>query len=351
MKRDLNSLETLFPGRTPAEQMVWLLRLRILISAVSTAARLGLADVLTDAEMSAEELAKKTNSNAAATFRLLRALASVGIFEEVSPRRFRHTPLSETLRANGPDALREFAMMYSAPWFAPALDGLEYSIRTGEPCLTRALGQPGYEWLKEHPEEGVIANRAMQLYSDVIEEPVVGQLDLPTVGTVVDVGGGNGAFLAAVLDRHPGLKGIVAELPQVVAQARDFLAARGLNQRCGVVPTDMFESVPAGADVYLFKRVLHNWRAEKVITVLQHCRRAMTANGKLIIIEGVIPNNGRRLFTALGDIQQLGLNGAGDRTEDEFRDLLRASGFAVTQIDRPTDFVAIVYAHPTNSPT
>ncbi len=346
MTQQQNILETLFLDRTPAEQMVWLLRLRILISAVSAAARIGLPDAISDEALSADDIAKATNSDAQATFRLLRALASIGIFEEISPRRFGHTPLSLTLRTSGPSALREFAMMYSAAWFAPALDGLEYSVRTGESCLARSLGKPGYEWLKEHPEESIIANRAMQLYSDVIEAPCVDHLDLPSEGTVVDIGGGNGAFLAGVLENYPRLHGIVAELPQVVEQARDYLAQRGLENCCRVVPIDMFAGVPAGGDVYLFKRVLHNWRSDKVVTVLQHCRRAMAPNGKLVVIEGVIPNEGPRLFTTLGDIQQLGLNGAGDRTENEFRDLCHAGGFTVTRIDRPSDFVTIIYARP-----
>lgn len=393
-------LETLFQQRPAAEQMLWLLRLRILAGAVAAAARVGVADALGDEPRSVEALAEATGTQHVPLYRLLRALASAGIFAETGPQTFAHTVLSQTLRSGAPAGLREFAMMYSAPWFAGALDELDYSLRTGEPCLPRALGKPGYQWLGEHPEESLIANRAMQRYSDVVENGIIGRLELPSRGCIVDVGGGNGAFLAALLAQHPTLQGIVAELPQVVPQAQALIAALGLTARCRVEPVDMFAELPAGGDVYVFKRVLHNWQADRVVTALRNCRRAMAPAGRLLIIENVIPerdasfdagrglgadaghddsagarsgggargssgggdDGGRsddgahrndagighagRLFATLGDIQQLGLNGAGDRTEDEFRSLCAAAGFGIERFDRPTDFVTLIHARP-----
>lgn len=348
-------LETLFQQRPAAEQMIWLLRLRILAGAVAAAARIGVADALVNGPRSVEALAQITGTQPQALHRLLRTLASAGIFAESGPQTFSQTPLSATLCSTGPAALREFAMMYSAPWFAGALDGLEHSLRTGEPCMTQILGKPGYQWLGEHPEESRIVNQAMARYSDVVENGIIERLDLSGCRLIVDVGGGNGAFLTALLAQHPPLHGIVAELPQVVAQAEALLAERGLADRCRVEPVDMFVELPAGGDLYLFKRVLHNWRDEQVVTVLRNCRRAMSPAGRLVIIESVIPDphagddtsiagQTARLFSTLGDIQQLGLNGAGDRTEAEFRSLCNAAGFTIERFDRPTDFVALARA-------
>jgi SAM-dependent methyltransferase len=345
-------LETLFQQRPAAEQMLWLLRLRILAGAVAAAARVGVADALGDEPRSVEALATATGTQPLPLYRLLRALASAGIFAEMGPQTFAQTALSQTLRSGAPAGLHEFAMMYSAPWFAGALDELDYSLRTGEPCLPRALGKPGYQWLGEHPEESMIANRAMERYSDVVENGIIGRLELPSRGCIVDVGGGNGAFLAALLAQRPTLQGIVAELPQVVAQAQTLIAERGLAARCRVEPVDMFVELPAGGDVYVFKRVLHNWHADRVVTALRNCRRAMGPAGRLLIIENVIPEpdagfgHAGRLFATLGDIQQLGLNGAGDRTEDEFRSLCAAAGFTIERFDRPTDFVTLIHARP-----
>jgi hypothetical protein len=162
---------------SPVEQMVWLLRLRILIPAISVAARLGVADQIGEEPREAEDIARAVNAHPQSLYRLLRCLASAGVFEQVGPRRFAHSALSRMLVSGGPASLREFAMMYTSEWLVRALDGLEYSIRTGEGCLARVLGKPGYEWVAERPDEAALVNRAMAAYSRTMQAGVVDTLD------------------------------------------------------------------------------------------------------------------------------------------------------------------------------
>jgi len=329
---------------SPVEQMVWILRLRILIPAISVAARLGVADQIGEEPRDAEDIAHAISAHPQSLHRLLRCLASAGVFEQVTPGRFAHSALSRTLASGGSGSLREFAMMYTSEWLVRALDGLEYSLRTGEGCLSRALGKTGYEWIAERPEEAALVNRAMAEYSQTMETGVIDTLDLSWAKRIVDVGGGDGTFLARILGKYPTASGVVAELAHVADGARQLIAARGLTERCEVAAIDMFAGVPGGADAYVLKRVLHNWNAEKSVTILRHCRAALRPGGRILIIDSMIPGSGRALFSSLGDLQGLGLGGASERTEEEFREICSAASLMVSRIDYPSEFTAIMHA-------
>jgi SAM-dependent methyltransferase len=234
--------------------------------------------------------------------------------------------------------------MYGADWFTRTIDGIFDSVRTGESAFVKLYGKRGYEFLKEHPEQANLAHRAMESYTERFEKPLLDRYDLSWASVIVDVGGGSGAFLAQVLGRTPQARGILAERPEVAEQARQLLRERGVAERCEVAAIDMFESVPKGGDAYVIKRVIHNWSDEQATRLLVNCREAMRPDGRVLVIEAVIPSEGAGLFGKLGDLQQLALGAGRGRTDHEFRRLCEAAGLRVANVLPYGEHVTIIEA-------
>ncbi|MGA2242502.1 MAG: methyltransferase [Verrucomicrobiota bacterium] len=301
--------------------------------AIYVAAKLGVADHLKDGPRSIVELATATRTHAPSLYRLMRALASIGVFAEDKSGRFALTPMAECLRTDAPNSVCAVAIMTGEDWWWKAWGRILHSVQTGKSSFQHVHGMRFFEYMTKNPEAGAIFDRAMASYTAQTGAQVVAAYSFDKARVVVDVGGGHGALLAAILRHHPSVRGIVFDQPATVEIAKGFLESQRLLARCQVLGGDFFESVPEGGDTYLLQHVVHDWDDENATKILRNCHRAMPPDGKLLLVEMVIPF-GNRPF--LGKFLDLGVlmmeNGARERTELEYRNLLSVAGFDVTRI-------------------
>ncbi|MGH9414136.1 MAG: methyltransferase [Terriglobales bacterium] len=306
---------------------------------IRVAAELGLADEMAGGAKSAEDLAKATHTHGPSLARLLRALASVGVFAQDEDGRYRQTPLSDILRRDNPETLRPWALAQSAHFFWRPMGELGAAVRSGQPPFEHLYGAPFFEYMAAHPEDAAVFNGAMSS-SATHTAAIVGAYDFSKFDCVVDVGGGRGALLAAILAAHPKLRGILYDLPEVTAGAA-ALRTKSLDERCKIVSGDFFQAVPAGADGYLLKGILHDWNDEAALRILKNCRRAMHPGGTLLLAETVL-DAAARGDGALMDMLMMALTSGRERTEGEFAALLQEAGFALVQVIRTASGAALV---------
>ncbi len=314
--------------------------------AIHVAATLGIADLLEDGPRSADELAEATGTHATTLYRLLRALASVGVFAEETDGRFGSTPLAEYLRTDAPGSLRGWAMYIGQPSFWTSWGRLLDSVRTGEPAFPEVNGTNAWEYLAAHPEESAIFDAAMTGLSAGVVEAVVQSYDFSGIGVLVDVGGGEGTLLAAILAANPALRGILFDQPHVVARAEDLLARTGVVDRCEVVSGSFFEAVPGGADAYLLKSIIHDWDDPAAIEILRKCRAAIAETGKLLLVEFVIEAGNEPDRAKFSDLNMLVMLGGRERTADDFGRLYAEAGFRLTDIIRTGSAFAVIEGVP-----
>ena len=304
------------------------------------AAKLGIADLLKDGPRSADELAAATGAHADSLYRLLRALAGVGVFAEGEGRRFRQTPLSAPLQS-GPNSARALTIhtCERASWHA--WGDLLHSITTGETAFAHTHGQEVFPYYAEHPESAEPFNQAMTEYSAVVAEAVNRAYDFSEFEKIVDIGGGHGQLLASVLKQNPRARGVVFDQPEVAEGAQAALAAEGLSERCEAAGGDFFEAVPAGGDAYLLKSIIHDWDDERSVRILRNINRAMKDGGRLLLVETYIPEGDGPAFSKLSDLHMMVMTGGRERTAFEFAKLFRRSGFRLTRII-PTDTLVYI---------
>jgi hypothetical protein len=309
---------------SPARDLLELLVGPFRAYAIYTAAKLGIADRLADGPRTGAELAEQVGADADSLCRLLRLLAGMGIVSADDGGLFGLTPRGELLRStNG--SMRDLAICYGEQFYR-TMAQLPYSVRTGEPSFPRVFGKPWLDYYAEHPEAARVFDSAMAAGSAFFAE-LPGAYNFTRARTIVDVGGGNGALLAAVLGSHPHLTGVVLEVPHVVATTRDSLHQQGLADRCEVIGGDFFASVPPGGDVYLLSRILHDWEDERCLALLRSCHRSMTPGSELLIIERVVPAGGEPSLALEWDIHMLANTGGRERTAAEYHALLDRAGF------------------------
>ena len=306
--------------------------------AAYVAAKLGIADLLGDGAKSAEALAVATRTHLPALRRLLRANASLGLLVEDDRGEFRLTPMGACLRRDAPGSLRSAALFLMSQEGQRTWAALEHSVATGEPAFDHVFGLPVFDFYAAHPEAERSREHdgAMAALTAVVTEAVLRAYDFSAFGTLVDVGGGNGAFLAAILRANAAVRGLVFDLPHVVAGAPEVLDAAGIAARCAVVGGSFFESVPEGGDAYLLKRIVHDWDDERALAILAACRRAMKPGARLLVVDEVLPlRAGPDVATSayLLDLEMLvATSGGRERTEEEFRALYRAAGFTLSRV-------------------
>jgi hypothetical protein len=308
------------------------------------AAKLKLADLLAGGPRPAEELAAATETDPPSLYRLLRALSSVGVFAEEDGR-FKLTPLAECLRSDRPGTQWALAVMIGEEHFRTWGDIL-YSLRTGQPAFDHIYGKPPFEYLAEHPEAARVFDAAMTAVHGRETPAMLDAYDFSGYKTLVDVGGGNGSLLTAVLQRTPNLKGVLYDLPHVIERARANLAAAGLDKRCTAVPGSFFESVPQGYDAYLMRHIIHDWDDGKALTILRNVREAIAPDGKLLLVEGVIPPGNEESWTKFLDLNMLLIPGGKERTEAEYRQLYADAGFRLTRIVPTTTEISVLEGEP-----
>jgi O-methyltransferase domain/Dimerisation domain len=311
--------------------------------AIYVAAKLGIADLLVAGPKTAEELAKAAGVQAAALYRLLRALASQGVFAEDDRRYFRSTPLSDCLRQDVPGSQKAIAIMMGEEHYR-ACGELLHCVRTGETGFEKVFGTPIFEYLSKHPEQAAIFDAAMVSVHGRETSAILDAYDFSGVGLLADVGGGNGSLLIGTLGRHPKINGLLFDSPGVIERAKANVEAAGLTGRMKFIAGNFFESVPAGADVYMMRHILHDWNDQQATTILRACHRAMGDSARLLVLESVIPPGNDPFFGKLLDLIMLALPGGKERTEEEYRRLFEGAGFRLTGITPTATEVSVLEA-------
>jgi hypothetical protein len=315
----------------PQEQMNRLLSGYWLSKAVYAAAKLGIADLLSQGSRSPDELAQETHTHGPSLYRLLRALASVGVFKEDQSGRFSLTPLAECLQSDVPGSQRALAIMLGEEQFRAWTEFL-YCIQTGKTAFDHVFAMPIFDFLSKNPELAKTFDAAMVGVHGRETAAMTDVYDFSDIPVLADIGGGNGSLLTAVLQKYPAMKGILYDLSGVTERAKANLRAAGLIERCQVSAGSFFESVPAGADAYLMRHIIHDWDDEKATRILRNVHRAMNKNGRLLVVEGVIPPGNDPGFGKLLDLHMMVVPGGKERTEEEYRRLYEAGGFRLTRI-------------------
>lgn len=299
---------------------------------ISVVARLGIADLLAKKPQTATALATATKTNEDALYRVLRMLASIGIFSEHSRKEFALTELSTLLRTDAPNSLHGYAVMMSEYWHWQNWGQLMYSVRTGKTAQEKVHGMGSFEYFKQNPEAAEIFNRAMTSLSKSDVSPIVNAYDFSSAKKIVDIAGGQGFLLAGVLKANPKAEGILFDLPYTIEQARPVLGKEGVAGRVEFLSGDFFESIPAGADHYMMKHIIHDWDDERCVKILENIRNSMAKNGKLLILEMVIPDGNEPSPSKFLDLQMLVTTGGRERTKEEFQKLLESAGFKLSRI-------------------
>lgn len=316
----------------PELQLVDILGGMMTARAVQVGAELGIADLLTDGPVACDDIARQVGAEATSLYRLMRLLASIGVFTEVAPGAFAQTPVSELLRSTRPGSMRDYARMQGSAWRWQAWGDLEGSVRSGGPAVDRLLGESLFDYFAHRdPAGGEVFARAMAGVSAATDAATVAAYDFSNARTIVDVGGAHGSLLASILAVTPTARGVLFDLPLSIDQARPHLAASGLSDRVTLVAGDFFESVPA-ADTYLLRLILHDWRDEQCVAILRSCRSAIAPGGKLLVIEQVLPSGNEPSFGKLIDLEMLVCAYGRERTANEFDSLFSAAGFELTRV-------------------
>ncbi|MGH3428554.1 MAG: methyltransferase, partial [Mycobacteriales bacterium] len=315
--------------------------------AICVIARLGVADVLADGPQPVAEIARRVGAHGSALYRVLRALGDVGVVAELEDRHFALTPVGEVLRSDVPGSLRGLGVVYGMPFHRHAWTDLYETVRTGESAFDRVHGTRFFDYLVEHPEDGAVVHAVINTTSMSETVTMMKAYDFGRFGTIVDVGGGQGGLLVPILSANPHLRGVLFDLPTVVAGAGDGLSRAGVADRCRVVGGDFFDSVPVGGDVYLLGSVIHGFDDDQAVKILSMCRAAMADTACLLLAELVLPEGPRSSPGKLEDLQMLVLTTGGrQRTEAEFRALLDRAGFRLTRIVPSSGRSSLVEAVP-----
>jgi O-methyltransferase domain/Dimerisation domain len=327
---------------TPRHQLLGMITSYWTAQAIHVAAKLKLADLIKDGPRTAAELAAATKVHPQSLYRLLRALASVEIFSEADDGKFRITPIAECL-LDKPGSQWAVAMMMGDEHFR-AWGDLLYSVQTGKPAFDHVFGKPIFDYLSEHAEQARIFDAAMTGFHGPETQAMIDAYDYTGVNTLIDIGGGNGTVLKAVLSKHPAMKGILYDLPGVIERAKKNLA--DLASRCQTIPGSFFESAPPGGDAYQMRHIIHDWTDEQCHTILGHIRKVIPKHGKLLVIEMVIqPGNVAQPAKWL-DLNMLVLPGGRERTEAEFREMYAKAGFRLERVAPTPTEVSVIEGRP-----
>jgi ubiquinone/menaquinone biosynthesis C-methylase UbiE len=328
---------------SPHEQLDRMITGYWISQAIYAAAKFGVADHLKDGPRSIEQLAAATSTNADALYRLLRALASIGIFAEGLPRQFSLTPMAEALQTDIPGSKRALALMSGDEQFR-AWAEIDYSIQTGKKAFDKVFGKPIFDYLSDHLDKARIFDAAMVGIHGRESSAILKAYDFSKIGTLADIGGGNGSQLITLLKSHPNMNGILFDLPHVIDRAKAQIESAGLSNRCRHVSGDFFQNVPEAADAYFMRHIIHDWEDEKSLIILRNCHRAMPPHGKLLLVESVIPPGNEPFGGKFLDLVMLLIPGGKERTKEEYQTLFEEAGFTLSRIVPTNTEVSIIEA-------
>jgi hypothetical protein len=312
---------------------------------ISVIAKLGIPDLLKDGPKSHEQLAVITDAHAPSLYRLMRMLSSIGIFTELENKTFAIRPLGIYLQSDTIGSVRTDAIFSGEKWRRNAWTNLLFSVRTGKSAFTEVHGQGLFEYMSDDPEAAEGFNNLMSEISRMVR-PALAYYDFSEFDRLVDVGGGHGEIMRAILEQYPHMQGTVYDLPAVIEGTRHNMRAAGLEHRCDCVGGNFFESVPPGGDAYLMMHIIHDWSDEEAATILRHCRQQMRENGKLILLDAVILPGDAPDPAKLLDIEMLVITHGKERTELEFQELFMQSGFKLSRIIPTPTPVCIIEGIP-----
>jgi hypothetical protein len=317
-------------------------------AALYTATKLGVPDLLSNGPRTTTDLAAATGSNEDALYRVLRALAGLGIFDEVAPRTFANTPPTEYLRSDVPGSVRDSVIWMANPFHFNVWKELPYSVKTGKPAVDHLYGKPCFECFDMLPDVAADFNAAMTCMSSKLVPAVLDAYDFTGVNTLMDVAGGHGFVICEILRRYPEMKGIIFDIAPVIEGAKCRVCALRLDHRCNAVAGNFFDEIPAGADAYYFQHIIHDWNDEKALTILKNTHRALKGvpNGRIIVVDCVLPENSDPHFGKLLDLEMLLMPGGRERTEKELRVLFPKAGFEITKILLTNGIESVTEARP-----
>jgi hypothetical protein len=300
--------------------------------AVYAAARLGLADILSNGPLTADDIAEKCGVHARSAHRLLRALSSRGLFTEVEPKCYGLTKLGAALKTGASGGARAMVLTIGGDWQWKAWDHFYEAVKTGEAGLRKAFGVGLFEYLAAHSDDSALYDEAMMGFYRGVGPAVVAAYNFSQFKTVADLGGGTGTLLATILKENERSRGTVFELAYAAPRARQTIESLGLSARCDVLEGDFFKGVPAGHDAYILSHVLHDWNDDQTLSILRNCRAAIGRNGKLLIIEAVLPPGDTPHPGKLIDLLMLTVTGGLERTAEEYSELLAAANFKLKRV-------------------
>lgn len=330
----------------PAEVLMQFAYGFIASRALSIAAELRIADLLSSGPRPVAELAKATKTNEDALYRMLRALASVGIFSEVAARKFALTPPAEFLRSDVPGSLGAMVQFMADSFHFKHYAEMMHAIKTGETLPERVVGMPVFDYFAKDPELGAVFNAAMTGFSAFVIPAALEVYDFSSIGTLMDVAGGHGLVLTSILEKNPKMKGILVEMSHVCEGARVRIDKLSCAGRCEIVVGDFFKSLPTGADAIIMKHIIHDWDDDKAVTILKNCYRALAGKpkAKVILLDAVLATGNAPHFGKMLDLEMLLFPGGRERTEGEFRTLFAKAGFQLTRVVPNKSPLAVIEA-------
>jgi hypothetical protein len=311
------------------------------------AAKLNLADHLSTGPQTAEVLAAKTQTHAPSLYRLMRTLANLGILAEDSSHRFALTPVGEALKTGAPGNARATILTLANPSWVGGWGQLLYSVQTGKPAFEKSLGMNIFDYFAKHPDEGSLFSETMLGFHGAESAAVAAAYNFSESKTIVDVGGATGNLVATILGKFPQSRGVVFDLPHVAADARAAIQSAGLSNRLSFEPGSFFENVPTGGDAYLLSHIIHDWPEDRCLTILRNCRRAMNPNGRMLIIEMVLPPGNTPHPGKMLDMMMLVGPGGQERTQAEYESLLAKADLQLARVVPTESAVSVVEARAT----
>ena len=331
------------PRPAPRDQIMQLATGYKVSACLSVIAQLGIADLLAGGPKPVFELARAVQANEDALYRVLRALASVGVFTETASRTFANTPASELIRTGTPDSMRDVIIWIADEFHLRVYAELLHSVQTGGTAVKKFTGAESFEYFEQDKAEGERFNAAMTSFSAALMPAVLEAYDFSGLGTLADIAGGHGFAITSILKKHLDLRGILFDLPHVVSGAKPRIESLGLAGRCQIIAGDFFQVVPA-ADSYVMKNIIHDWDDARALTILRNCAAALRGEGKVILIENVISPGNEPHFAKWLDIAMLTLTGGRERTQAEFAGLFSQAGLRLSRVVPTKSPVCVVEA-------
>ncbi len=296
--------------------------------------KLDIAELLANGPLPVAELARRTGSNEDALYRVMRLLTSAGVFTESAGKVFGPTPRSEVMRANVPGSLRDMILWLGNRFHFHVWAEMGHSVKTGQPAVEHVYNKVCFDAIFGDPEVASDFNLAMTCFSKMIAPAVLEVYDFSGIGTLMDIAGGHGAILCEILARYPNMKGIVFDLPQVTHEAVGHIRSVKMDERCVTMTGDFFVKIPGGADAYFMQHIIHDWNDERSLQILANCRQALEGrkDGRLIIVDSVVPENSEPHMSKMLDLEMLLMPGGRERTRGEWEALFAKAGFEITRI-------------------